>query len=183
MKPVSRPLFIVSVTAAIIFWVHAFVDEDGFLILDYVNLPFHQLGHLLFGLFGETFSIWGGTIGQLVVPFALLIVFLARKKTLGVAFAIFWFGENLVNISNYIADAQVTLLPLVEGREYDWNTILSGLRMLQRSVLIGTVVRIAGWLVMIASVVWLVVVTFHRQPLKGSLSEKQDWCVALNQEV
>jgi hypothetical protein len=99
LKPVSRVVFIVSVAVAIIFWVHALIDEDGFLILDYVNLPFHQLGHLLFGLFGETLGIWGGTIGQLVVPFTLLIIFLAKKKTLGIAFAIFWFGENLLNIS------------------------------------------------------------------------------------
>jgi hypothetical protein len=155
LKPVSRPILLITIAAAIIFWTHALLDEDGFLILDYVNLPFHEFGHIFFGLFGDTLAIWGGTLGQLLVPFLLIAAFWTKKNTLGVAFALFWFGENLLNISNYIADAQVMLLPLVGGGEHDWNIILSQLKALKMSLLIGTIVRIAGWCVMVASVVWL----------------------------
>jgi hypothetical protein len=163
LKPVSRIVLIVSIAAAVIFWIHALIDEDGFLILDYVNLPFHEFGHIFFGFFGETLAIWGGTIGQLLVPFLLIVAFWTKKDTLGVAFAVFWFGENLLNISNYIADAQVMLLPLVGGGEHDWNIILSQLKALKMSLLIGTIVRIAGWCVMVASVVWLITVVLRQR--------------------
>jgi hypothetical protein len=41
-------------------------SEEGFIFLDYANLVFHEAGHPIFGLLGETMGLYGGTIGQLV---------------------------------------------------------------------------------------------------------------------
>ena len=82
-KPVSKGVLIVTVLAAVAFWIHALLDKDGFLLLDYINLPFHEFGHLLFGFFGGKIGIWGGTIFQLMVPLWDIIELLSAQRHYG----------------------------------------------------------------------------------------------------
>jgi len=92
--------------------------------LDFVNLAFHEFGHLAFGPFGSTLQYLGGTIAQLVVPGLLVFYFLIpRQEPLGGAFCFWWFGESLINISVYMADARELNLPLVGGGDHDWNEL------------------------------------------------------------
>lgn len=156
-KSVSKIGLFFGVIAAIAFWFHALTDKDHFLILDYINLPFHEFGHIFFGVFGRTIGIWGGTIAQLLMPFMILVSFWTRRETSGVVFSIFWIGENLLNISVYIADARSRLLPLVGGGEHDWYIILSGMGMLQYDTMIAGIVKALGWIIMIGAIAWLAI--------------------------
>jgi len=158
-NPLSKAALITVALIAIAFCLYALTDDDGFLFLDYINLPFHEFGHLLFGPLGDTFGIWGGTIMQLLIPFGILISFCLRKETMGTAFSAFWFGENFLNISVYIADAREMELPLVGSGDHDWNIILSELGMLQYDTFIATAVKALGWLIMVSSVLWLVIMS------------------------
>jgi hypothetical protein len=156
-KPVSTlPLFGGSL-AALGFCIYALTHSGGFLFLDHVNLPFHEFGHLFFGIFGETIGIWGGTLMQLIIPFGILVYFLIRKETAGVFFCAFWFGENLLNIAVYVNDARALALPLVGGGDHDWNIILGRMNMLRHDHYIAAVLRALGWLIMLASIVWFLV--------------------------
>lgn len=137
-------------------------DDDGFLFLDYVNLPFHEFGHILFGVFGDTLGVWGGTISQLLIPFIILLSFCLRKETLGTAFSAFWIGENFLNISVYIADARKMELPLVGSGDHDWNIILSEVSMLQYDTTIGGIVKAFGWLFMVSSLLWLTIISLRK---------------------
>jgi len=98
-KSISKTALIIGLIAAGIFWLHAIMDDDGFLFFDYVNLPFHEFGHLFFAPFGETLSILGGTIMQIAIPFGIMLNFLYRREPVGFAFSGFWLGENFLNIS------------------------------------------------------------------------------------
>lgn len=160
-KPLSKTGLITALVIAVSFWIYALADDDGFLFLDYVNLPFHEFGHILFGIFGDTLGIWGGTIMQLLIPFGILISFCLRKETLGTAFSAFWFGENFLNISVYIADARKMELPLVGSGDHDWNIILSELGVLQYDTSIATVVKALGWLIMVSSVSWFIFISLR----------------------
>jgi hypothetical protein len=153
-KPVSKTALIVGLGAAVLFLIHAATEKSGFLILDHVNLPIHEAGHPIFGLLGETIGIWGGTIMELLVPLIFAVYFASRGETPGAAFSAFWFGENFVYIAVYIADARALALPLVGGGEHDWNTILSGMGLLQQDKTIADVVRLLGWAIMIGTVLW-----------------------------
>jgi hypothetical protein len=164
LKSVSKPGLAVAIVAAILFWIHALTSESGFLILDYINLPFHEFGHLFFGVLGERVGIWGGTIAQLAIPLIILVAFNQKKEALGVAFSAFWIGENLLNIALYIGDAQMMELPLVGGGEHDWNTILSGLHALKRTAMIAGIVKVSGWIVMIGAMFWLIAVALLAEP-------------------
>ena len=92
--------------------------------LDYVNLAFHEAGHLFFGFLGSTVMFLGGSLGQLLVPLALALNFrLREERPFGAAVCSWWVGQNLINISVYMADARALSLPLVGGGDHDWNEL------------------------------------------------------------
>src|SRR5215472_7435959 len=71
---------------------HAVTNRTGFLLLDYVNLIFHEAGHFFFGWFGYyTIGILGGMLGELIVPAGVTAYFIWKRDTPGTAFASFWF--------------------------------------------------------------------------------------------
>ncbi|MBX2991110.1 MAG: hypothetical protein KF749_08080 [Bacteroidetes bacterium] len=94
-------------------------------IVDTINLFIHEAGHLFFRLFGQTLYILGGSITQCLIPLALTFV-TWREKPQQAGYPLFWFGENLVNVSVYIADAPHRNLKLIkEGLIHDWHWLLS----------------------------------------------------------
>jgi hypothetical protein len=143
-----------------LFLVHAFRNTSGFLLIDNANLVVHEGGHLLFGWFGETLGLYGGTLLQLLVPFALAASFAYRRHTAGTAFYAFFFFENFLYTATYMADARVQELPLVsvgsdEAVGHDWERIFSGLGLLQHDTQIASLVRLAGWGGMLLVAGWL----------------------------
>jgi hypothetical protein len=155
-KPVSKPALIGGSLAAAAFMIYAAFQKSGFLLLDYVNLPIHEAGHLVFGPFGPTLGVWGGTLLQLLFPLLFAVYFALRGETAGTAFSAFWFGESLLYSSVYIGDAQAMILPLVGGGEHDWNIILSDLGALRSARTIADIVRFLAWTAMLLSVLWFV---------------------------
>lgn len=154
-KEVGGIKLVVWLAAYGLFMAHAIMDGDGFLLLDHVNLPFHEAGHIFFTPFGQTMHFWGGTIFQLLVPFALMVSFLLKGETTGFAFCLFWFGENFLYISVYMADARDLSLPLVGGGIHDWNYLFAEMGILHKNKVIADVVKLIGWLIMISAPMWL----------------------------
>ena len=138
-----------------LFWMLG-TARDGFIFLDYVNLAFHEAGHPLLGVFGETMSLYGGTIGQLVFPLVAAVAFWRQREPVGYAVALVWLFENFLNIARYMADAQTQVLPLVGGGEHDWTNIFSRWGVLAADRSIARVVNSAGWIGMVGAWTWLV---------------------------
>jgi hypothetical protein len=160
-EPVSKPVWVFWLAFYGLFLLHALTDGDGFLVIDSVNLIVHEAGHLLFGWFGPSLGLWGGTLLELLVPLALALHFAYHRQTAGAAFAAFFLFENLLYISLYMADARAQVLPLVTvgdpeaGEAHDWFLIFSEWGLVQSDIAIAKVVRSAGWLGMIGTVLWL----------------------------
>lgn len=140
------------ITLMSFFFFYMVIKRNAWCFLDYINLPFHEFGHILFGIFGETVQFLGGTISQLMWPVILIIYFLRRKELLSASFCMFWFGENFLNISKYIADARAMLLPLVGGGIHDWNVLLSKWGLLKYDHAIATTVFVIGSVLMTLSI-------------------------------
>jgi hypothetical protein len=143
------------------FLLYAFRMHGAFLFIDLANLVVHEGGHLLFGWFGPTPMIWGGTILQWSVPLALATYFFTQRQTTAFAFSLFFFFENWLYTATYMADARAMALPLVTAGdsdfiEHDWHTIFSSLGLLQYDTTIAGVIQLFGWLGMLATVAWLV---------------------------
>ena len=128
--------------------------EPGFSLLDNVNLPIHETGHLVFSPFGELITALGGTLFQLIVPAVFVGYFLRRRDQFAASIALWWVAENFWNIAVYVADAQAQELPLVGGGEHDWAFILAELDVLQQDARIAAMVRFAGTLLFVIAILW-----------------------------
>jgi len=160
-EPVPRWALASWLTFYGLFLLYALRNRSGFLLIDYVNLPVHEGGHLLFGWFGQTLGVLGGTLLQLLVPAALTVYFVSQRQPSGTAFCAFFFFENLLNISTYMADARAQQLALVtvgdgEDAIHDWCFVFSKLGVLEHDVEIAHLVRAVACLGMLGTVGWLV---------------------------
>src|ERR1700758_216226 len=159
-QPTTRWALRTWVAFYALFLAYVFHSHGGYLFIDSANLVVHESGHLLFGWFGRTLGLWGGTVLQWLVPFLLAAYFFFQRQIAGFAFCLFFFFENWLYTATYMADARAMVLPLVttgdsDYVEHDWNTIFSSLGVLQYDTTIAAVVRTLGWCGMIACVAWL----------------------------
>ncbi len=159
-RPISRPSAATWLAFYVLFLIYAFQAHGGFLFIDSANLVVHEGGHLLFGWFGQTIGLWGGTILQWLVPLLLAAYFFHQRQPAAFAFCLFFFFENWLYTATYMADARAMALPLVTTGdpgfvEHDWNTIFSSLGVLQYDTTIAAVVRVLGWCGILACVAWL----------------------------
>jgi hypothetical protein len=158
-KPVSRPALAAWLVFYVAFLAYACSAHGAFLFIDMANLIVHEGGHNLFGWFGPTIGLWGGTLLQWLVPFLLALYFFTQRETSGFVFCLFFFFENWLYTATYMADARALALPLVttgdpEFARHDFNAIFSSLGVLAYDTKIAAVVRALGWCGMLAVVIW-----------------------------
>jgi hypothetical protein len=159
-RPLPRWAVVTWLAFYVAFLIYALRMAGGYLWIDSANLVVHEGGHLLFGWFGRTLGLWGGTILQWLVPLLLAGYFFRERQAAAFAFCLFFFFENWLYTASYMADARAMALPLVtagdsEVIEHDWNTIFAGLGLLTYDTRIAGFVRFLGWCGMLATTGWL----------------------------
>ena len=159
-RPVSKPAIVAWLIFYVLFLIYAFSMHGSYLFIDSANLVVHEGGHLLFGWFGSTLGLWGGTILQWLVPLLLATYFFHERQLPAFVFCMFFFFENWLYTATDMADARAMVLPLVttgdsDYVEHDWNTIFISLGILPYDTKIAAVVQFLGWCVMLACVTWL----------------------------
>jgi hypothetical protein len=133
----------------------AFVG-DSFLHL--INLPFHEAGHIFFAPFGRFLMALGGSLTQVAIPVVCAVAFARKADFFGAAVAVWWAGQNLVDLGPYIADARSLSIVLLGGRTgaevegHDWEAILTTLGWMHRDRQIGMAAHVLGSAMMAASV-------------------------------
>ncbi len=170
----SRPGLVAWLIFYAGFLVYAFQAHGQMLFIDTANLVVHEGGHNLFGWFGPTLGLWGGTLLQWLVPFLLAAYFFTHRQTSGFVFCLFFFFENWLYTATYMADARAQVLPLVttgdpEFAEHDFYRIFSNLGVLEYDTKIAAVVRSLGWCGMIGIVIW-----FALQPTGKATQSRED---------
>ena len=146
-SPVGTPAFIASSLLIAGVGYLANTGERWVYVLDSANLVFHEAGHPLFGmLLGNRITVYGGTLGQLVFPIVATTSFWLRREAVSFALCMAWIFENFWNISRYMADARVHILPLVGNGEHDWTEIFSRWHVLHRDTGIAGLVSILAWI-------------------------------------
>lgn len=94
-----------------------------------ITLAFHEMGHIVFAPFGHTMRVAGGSIMQLLVPFAAAIYLLKKQRDwFGFAVGLAWLSFSMFELATYVGDAARMELPLVGfggGYHHDWATLLT----------------------------------------------------------
>jgi hypothetical protein len=142
----SRGRLILTIVLAV-YGIYYLIAPSHFGLVDYINLPIHETGHLVFAPFGEFIGVLGGTLLQLLFPLAFVSYFWRRGDRHAATVAGWWVAENCWNIAVYVQDAQAQELPLVGGGEHDWAYLLGELGLLEHDHFIGQLVRFVGVLI------------------------------------
>lgn len=128
-------------------------SPDTYRWLDSLDLAIHETGHLVFGFGGETLTILGGTLMQLLVPLAFVVALWRQGDRHGATVPLWWLGQNCWNISVYIKDARAQELPLVGGGEHDWALLLGQAGWLANDQTIGGWVYFGGFVLYAAAII------------------------------
>lgn len=156
-----------AVFAGLVWWGWTFIvtplesNYAGESFLHLVNLPFHEAGHVIFMPFGRLMMFLGGSLGQILMPIICLVTFLVKTRDpFAASVALWWTGENFMDVAPYINDARtldLVLLGGVTGKEtdgHDWEQILSLLGWLPYDHRLAHLAHNAGILLMFASFAW-----------------------------
>jgi hypothetical protein len=160
-RPVHRWILFIAAAFYLLFLYQAARASGPFLVIEVVFVPIHEGGHLLFRFFGEFLAVAGGTILQLAVPLMLAMLFIFQRQIPGTAFCMFFFFEQFLPISVYMADARAQDLPLITVGDsdyviHDWNYLFGRLGVLDHDTQIAHAVRCLGWIGMIATLAWFI---------------------------
>ncbi len=134
---------------------------SGFLHL--INLPFHEAGHLVFRPFGEFIASLGGSLGQILMPTICMGVFLVQTRDpFAGSVALWWAGQNFMDIAPYVNDARAGVLPLLGGNTgqsspygfHDWEYLLTETGLIRYDHIIALLSHGAGCLLMLTALAW-----------------------------
>ncbi len=116
-------------------------------------LPIHEAGHFLFRLFGKTLYILGGSFWQVMFPVIWFAIAL-KQRSQTAPFAGFWIGENLMDVSLYIRDAQFMALPLLGGESigHDWKNLLMQWDAVDAAGTIADITYYSGFIIGLGSI-------------------------------
>ncbi len=126
-----------------------------------ISLPFHEAGHLIFGILGDFMGVLGGTLLQIIIPLVCIGAFLKRADTFSASIALWWAAQNFIDAAPYINDArrqELILLGGVTGQDvpgfHDWNNILGRLGLLKLDHFLANTSHFFGVFLMLVSFVW-----------------------------
>jgi hypothetical protein len=128
-----------------------------------VNLPFHEAGHIIFKPLGRFMISLGGSLGQLLIPIICMITFLLKSRdTFAASFALWWTGQNFMDLAPYINDARSLSMPLLGGNTgrtspygfHDWEFILKETGLIRYDHVLATFSYKFGSIIMIISFAW-----------------------------
>jgi hypothetical protein len=169
------------VRAPVLLWVawmavSAIRDPDYQSLFRGLNFGVHEFGHLLWSPFGEFMTIAGGSITQLLVPFAAGALLLWQQRDwFAVSVCGCWLAGSLAELSRYIGDARALELNLVTMGEagadsdvtgHDWQYLLMKTHLLQRDTAIAHGCRVIATLLLIASVLLALRLFYQMATLK-----------------
>ena len=158
----ARALLLIALTAWTLWFAAHGIDWEtiGGSFLHRANLAFHEFGHLFFLPFGETMTILGGSLFQVLLPLSLSGYFIVRRQdNFAAAVATWWAGQNLVDLAPYIRDAEYRALPLVGARgeeSHDWGNLLERWDAVSQCYTLARTSFAIGLMVMVLAVLWAV---------------------------
>lgn len=129
-------------------------NPNYFGFIRYFDLLIHESGHWIFMFFGETLTVLGGSLLQIIIPIVFIFAFWKQSDYFAITFCFSWLGDNLFYVATYIADARARKLILLGGDTsgHDWYNLLSGWNLLAYDTIIASAVQFLAATAMIAGV-------------------------------
>ena len=124
------------------------------------DLVFHEAGHILFAFFPRFFTVLGGSATQVLVPIVCGVAFWRKGDYFATSVALWWTGQNFVDLAPYINDArdlQLVLLCGHTGQEvegHDWEYLLQATGLSTWDHTLARLAHLYGLAVMLVALAW-----------------------------
>ncbi|MBI3586371.1 MAG: hypothetical protein HY088_04490 [Ignavibacteriales bacterium] len=124
------------------------------LVRNGIFLFIHEGGHMLFFFFGRMLHILGGSFWQIVFPLLSFLIALRQRSQMA-PFALFWVGENMLDVSLYMRDAPLRRLPLLGGHKsgHDWYNLFRMWDMMDSAETVADSMYYLGAVICVGSIV------------------------------
>lgn len=164
LQVAGRAILLIALSAWGLSFIFSSVESNyaGTSFLHFVNLPFHEAGHIIFRLFGRFLTVLGGSLMQVLIPVICLGTFLLKTRDpFAASVGLWWTGESLLDLAPYINDARALKLMLLGGVTgadvddyHDWEYILGKLGMLSCDHIIAKAAHLFGSILMLTAFIW-----------------------------
>lgn len=132
-------------------------DPDAGGLFAGITFGAHELGHLVFAVFGEFMTVVGGSLTQLLIPIGAALVLYHYRDFFGLAAATAWLASSLMDLARYVGDARSFELDLVgfgEDSVHDWAWLLGRFGILQHDAALAGVLRGAAGVLLLGSLLF-----------------------------
>jgi len=121
-----------------------------------IFLFIHEGGHALFYFFGRTLNILGGSFWQIAFPLISFVIAIRNRSHFIAPFALFWVGTNMMDVSLYMRDAPIRILPLLGGHKswHDWWNLFREWDMLEYAGTWADIFYFGGLLASVGAIGW-----------------------------
>jgi len=139
-----------------------------------IFLFIHEGGHGLFMFFGRTLHALGGSFWQIMFPVVSFVIAIRKRSHVVAPFALFWAGANMLDVSLYMRDAPVRVLPLLGPRSgHDWFYLFNKWGVLDSAGTIADLMYYLGLFICIGSILAGMFLAIQRylNPLPYTLPE------------
>jgi len=129
-------------------------SDPMMMYLHNINLIIHEVGHPIFGIFGQFIGLLGGSLLQVLVPGFIAGYFFFTKQRFAGAIALWWTGQSILDVSFYVKDAQERAIPLLGGEAvlHDWHFLLLRMHLLPYDDVIAGMVFSIGILLYLVAI-------------------------------
>ena len=147
------------------------------LIRNSIFLFIHEGGHFLFMFFGRVLYAFGGSFWQIMFPFISFLIGVRKRSFVVAPFALFWTGVNMMDVSLYMRDAPLMVLPLLGGHKsgHDWHYLFGQCELLDSAGDIADVMYYGGLLIAAGSIIAGLIFAVRRYLHPVELLMKEDW--------
>jgi hypothetical protein len=137
--------------------------RDGEIAASFLHGPllvFHEAGHVIFRLFGDFMMVFGGTLGQLLMPAILANALLLKNRDpYGASIGLWLLGVSFLDVAPYVYDAlqpQLMLLSGTTGEQggHDWIYLLNATGLLQHAQGLGSFTHKLGTVLILLALSW-----------------------------
>jgi hypothetical protein len=156
----TTPKYVAGAVACLVLGLVAYAGDGRVPLLGWVDLGFHELGHLLTYPLPEPVTAIMGSVAQVAVPLGLAAYFWLRTSDpVAAGLCLAWAGTSCRDVAVYVADAPYERLVLIGG-DHDWAFLLHRWDALDQAATIATGLRAVGIVLVacgIAACVWRLV--------------------------
>jgi hypothetical protein len=141
----------VAIAIALTFFTFTMILDVRVPGLSYVDLGFHELGHLLAFPFSDVVTAMAGSIVQVGVPLVCAVYFWgsgSQHDNAGAGLCFGWAATSAADVARYIADAPFERLPLLGG-DHDWAFVLSETHQMHNAAAYAALAGVVSWLMLL----------------------------------